>query len=81
MVKHVAAILAVVLLSGCAIVSGESYHTLGVAEVTQCETYTFREDGLIERCTSIKTDAFSGWEAIMNGAASAVVKIFTLGLL
>jgi hypothetical protein len=56
---------------------GAQYSTLGIASVEDC---TFREDGTVERCTYLETDAFSGWEAIINGTAKAIVRIFTLGL-
>lgn len=76
-------VLVVAFLSGCASVSttdGRSYHTLGIAKVKECTTFEGREDNLVKQCIEVKTDAFSGWEAIMNGAADAVIKILTLGL-
>ena len=72
------------ILTGCASVhrfDGSQYHTLGIAEVRDCIKYEGREDKVIERCIKVKTDAFSGWEAVMNGAATAVVKILTLGMI
>ena len=56
-------------------------HTLGIAEVEVCKEYTFRDDGLIQECERVETDAFSGWEAIIQGIGNTVVKILTLGLL
>jgi hypothetical protein len=75
-------ILAASMLMGCASVTtveGGHIQTLGIAHVEQCEKFDSREDGMHERCIYVSTDAFSGWEAIMDGAAGAVVRIFTLG--
>lgn len=76
-------LLALLLLSGCAMAKmpgGYDYKTLGIAEVEVCHRYEGREDKLVERCDRVSTDAFSGWEAIMNGAAKAIIKVLTMGL-
>lgn len=83
MIKLIAILLLIFSL-GCSHVQlpdSSSYQTLGIAEVKHCAEYAGRDDGMIRECMEIKTSGFSGWEAIMNGAADAVVKILTLGLL
>lgn len=58
--------------------TGAEYdYTAGIAEVERCERYEGRDDGLVEKCKRVTTDAFSGWEAITQG----VVRMFTFGLL
>ena len=82
--KALAVLVACAMLSACAWLrtpEGFEYATLGIADVEVCHKYEGREDKLVERCDKVKTDGFSGWKAIMNGAAEAVVKMLTLGLL
>ena len=77
-----ALLLALPLLTGCAMVktpSGDQYHTLGIATLEVTKHYEGREDGLTTETIELMTDAFSGWEAIIEGLGSAVVKIFTFG--
>jgi hypothetical protein len=72
------------MLSGCAMYrtpEGGHFHTLGIAEIKVCETFEGREDLLVERCSRLDTDAFSGWAAIIEGTGNVILKIFTFGLL
>lgn len=70
-------------LTSCVMVIHEKekdqYRTLGIAHVRECTTYVDREDKAIEKCTKIDTEGFSGWEAIMQGIGSMVVRIITFG--
>lgn len=73
---------AIVALSGCASVhtaDGTRMHTLGIAEAEVCKHYEGREDKVIKECTVLATDAFSGWEAVMNGIANILVRVMTFG--
>ncbi len=55
--------------------------SLGIATVGECTEYEGREDGVVKECTEIETNAFSAWATLIDGAANAVIKILTLGLL
>jgi hypothetical protein len=79
-------ILLTALLLGCSTVRTEdvSMETVGRAESKYCEYFYTREELVYSRCIETKSDAFSGWVVvgeIFQGAANAVVKILTLGLL
>jgi len=75
--------LCLTFLTSCAMVIHEKevdkYRTLGVAHIRECTTYVEREDKAVEKCTKIDTEGFSGWEAVMKGIGSMVVRILTLG--
>ncbi len=70
-------------LSGCMTYKkddeGMRVHSLGMAEMKECTYYEGREDGMVMECTTVETDAFSGWKEIMDGIGNIAVKIITFG--
>ena len=54
-------------------------HSLGIASAEECAYYEGREDGMVMECTTVETDAFSGWKEIMDGIGNIAVKIITFG--
>ena len=70
-------------LSGCVSYTKEEdkvrVHSLGIATVEECTHYEGREDKVVKECSKVETDAFSGWEALMNGIANIIVRIMTFG--
>lgn len=54
-------------------------HSLGIASAEECSYYEGREDGMVMECTTVETDAFSGWEAVMTGIGNVLVRVMTFG--